>query len=101
MRKYPTLLLDFSFYPSNLIGYIGNSPEATFLLQVFVVMVETSPELQHFEAERQSETTREPAEARRFASGDLFAHSREIRIEHNGATYTLRITRSGGLILNK
>ena len=37
----------------------------------------------------------------RYSSGELFAESSEIHIMHNGATYTLRITRSGGLLLNK
>ncbi len=37
----------------------------------------------------------------RYSSEVLFAASSEIRIDHNGAVYTLRMTRSGGLILNK
>lgn len=36
-----------------------------------------------------------------YSSQELFTHGSEIRIEHKGAVYTLRITRSGGLILNK
>ncbi len=41
------------------------------------------------------------AEVPRYVSRDLFSKGNEIHIDHNGSTYTLRITRSGGLILNK
>lgn len=41
------------------------------------------------------------AEALRYTSSDLFRGQSEILIEHQGAEYKLRITRSGGLILNK
>ena len=37
----------------------------------------------------------------RYKSNDLFKGQNEIQIEHLGAEYRLRITRSGGLILNK
>lgn len=36
-----------------------------------------------------------------YTSSDLFKGQSEILIEHQGAEYRLRITRSGGLILNK
>ena len=36
-----------------------------------------------------------------YSSSDLFGDKTEIRIEHHGALYRLRITRSGGLLLNK
>ncbi|MFT3672608.1 hemin uptake protein HemP [Aestuariivirga sp.] len=36
-----------------------------------------------------------------YFSDALFGSGTEIRIEHKGAVYTLRMTRSGGLILNK
>jgi hemin uptake protein HemP len=36
-----------------------------------------------------------------YTSNDLFKGQSEILIEHQGAEYRLRITRSGGLILNK
>ena len=36
-----------------------------------------------------------------YNSNDLFKGQSEILIEHQGAEYRLRITRSGGLILNK
>jgi len=36
-----------------------------------------------------------------YTSTDLFQGQSEILIEHQGAEYRLRITRSGGLILNK
>lgn len=36
-----------------------------------------------------------------YTSNDLFKGQSEILIEHHGAEYRLRITRSGGLILNK
>ena len=36
-----------------------------------------------------------------YISDVLFGSGTEIRIEHRGAVYTLRMTRSGGLILNK
>ena len=37
----------------------------------------------------------------RYTTCDLFKGQSEIHIEHKGARYRLRITRSGGLILNK
>ena len=40
-------------------------------------------------------------EALRYTSSDLFKGQSEILIEHQGAEYRLRITRGGGLILNK
>ena len=36
-----------------------------------------------------------------YSSQDLFRGAQEIAIEHQGASYRLRITRTGGLILNK
>jgi hemin uptake protein HemP len=36
-----------------------------------------------------------------YTSDDLFQGQSEILIEHQGAEYRLRITRSDGLILNK
>lgn len=36
-----------------------------------------------------------------YDSHDLFGSSREIRIEHAGETYRLKITKLGKLILNK
>lgn len=36
-----------------------------------------------------------------YSSRDLFRDRTEIRIEHHGELYRLRITRSGGLLLNK
>ena len=42
-----------------------------------------------------------PAQGCRYSSNDLFKGQTEIQIEHQGAEYRLRITRSGGLILNK
>jgi hemin uptake protein HemP len=36
-----------------------------------------------------------------YPSQWLFKTGHEIQIDHNGAIYTLRVTRSGGLILNK
>ena len=36
-----------------------------------------------------------------YSSRDLFRDKNEIRIEHQGEMYRLRITRSGGLLLNK
>ncbi len=36
-----------------------------------------------------------------YSSRDLFRDRTEIRIEHQGEMYRLRITRSGGLLLNK
>ncbi len=44
----------------------------------------------------------EPAKAEAtYSSRDLFRDKTEIRIEHQGEMYRLRITRSGGLLLNK
>ena len=37
----------------------------------------------------------------KYTTGDLFKGLNEILIEHRGAKYRLRITKSGGLILNK
>ncbi len=36
-----------------------------------------------------------------FTSGELFGSHQQVRIVHDGATYLLRITRSGKLILTK
>lgn len=36
-----------------------------------------------------------------YSSRELFRDKTEIRIEHHGEIYRLRITRSGGLLLNK
>ncbi len=36
-----------------------------------------------------------------YASQQLFKGQKEILISHQGASYRLRITRTGGLILNK
>ena len=36
-----------------------------------------------------------------YTTCNLFKGQSEIQIEHKGAKYRLRITRSGGLILNK
>jgi hemin uptake protein HemP len=46
-----------------------------------------------YEAEAQGEAV--------YSSRDLFRDKTEIRIEHQGEFYRLRITRSGGLLLNK
>lgn len=46
-----------------------------------------------YEAEAQGESV--------YSSRDLFRDKTEIRIEHQGELYRLRITRSGGLLLNK
>lgn len=40
-------------------------------------------------------------EAATYSSDALFRGQKEIRIDHQGFAYRLRITRSGGLILNK
>ncbi|MFZ5724006.1 MAG: hemin uptake protein HemP [Pseudomonadota bacterium] len=47
-----------------------------------------------------------PASSTRPAAGrldaaELFGERREVRIEHEGATYTLRLTRQNKLILTK
>ena len=42
-----------------------------------------------------------PKPSSQYTSNDLFKGQSEILIEHQGAEYRLRITRSGGLILNK
>lgn len=39
--------------------------------------------------------------AETYSSRELFRDKTEIRIEHHGEIYRLRITRSGGLLLNK
>lgn len=46
----------------------------------------------------ESETAKSEAT---YSSRDLFRDKTEIRIEHQGEMYRLRITRSGGLLLNK
>lgn len=46
----------------------------------------------------------EPADTARlstYSSETLFRGQKEIRITHQGNDYRLRITRTGGLILNK
>lgn len=42
-----------------------------------------------------------PQSSLRYTTSDLFKGQGEIQIEHKGAKYRLRITKSGGLILNK
>ena len=48
----------------------------------------------------QPEAAEGPA-APTYASDKLFGGRKEIRIVHQGFSYRLRITRTGGLILNK
>ncbi len=51
-----------------------------------------------------SEAEAEAAETARlstYSSETLFRGQKEIRITHQGNDYRLRITRTGGLILNK
>lgn len=36
-----------------------------------------------------------------YSSEALFGGQKEIRIDHQGSIYRLRITRTGGMILNK
>lgn len=45
--------------------------------------------------------TETPGGEATYSSRDLFRDKTEIRIEHQGEMYRLRITRSGGLLLNK
>ena len=42
-----------------------------------------------------------PAPQHVFTTTELFGESNEIGISHQGATYRLRITRQGKLVLNK
>jgi len=51
-------------------------------------------------APKGQETFKEQPSAR-YSSSELFKGQNEIQIEHQGSEYRLRITRSGGLILNK
>jgi hemin uptake protein HemP len=46
-------------------------------------------------------STRTRAEDRVIDSCTLFGQSREVRITHNGESYSLRLTRLGKLILTK
>ncbi|MGE3872844.1 MAG: hemin uptake protein HemP [Parvibaculaceae bacterium] len=58
----------------------------------------------HTEPAAQKTGTAYEAEAKGeavYSSRDLFRDKTEIRIEHQGELYRLRITRSGGLLLNK
>jgi hemin uptake protein HemP len=48
-----------------------------------------------------SSTEPAPTHQRVFDSRTLFGDAREIRISHNGASYCLRLTRLGKLILTK
>jgi hemin uptake protein HemP len=55
---------------------------------------------------RKSVHTKAPAESaprdeRVIESGTLFAGQRQVRITHNGESYSLRLTRLGKLILTK
>jgi hemin uptake protein HemP len=43
----------------------------------------------------------EPARPKTFRSVDMFAGAKEVLIEHHGATYRLRETSQGKLILTK
>jgi|WetSurMetagenome_2_1015567.scaffolds.fasta_scaffold263007_2 hemin uptake protein HemP len=56
------------------------------------------------EDERQNRDGESPpreSEPPSYASQQLFKGQKEILIAHQGASYRLRITRTGGLILNK
>jgi hemin uptake protein HemP len=64
-------------------------------------MAESGNDNQNKDVRRETPLPGTTAQIPRYVSADLFASSSEIRIEHNGAVYTLRKTRSGGLILNK
>ena len=64
-------------------------------------MIDLKDKVQDIESMREKSISQTDAQSPRYASNDLFAKASEIRIDHNGATYTLRITRSGGLLLNK
>ncbi len=64
-------------------------------------MADSEKDNQNTDLKRENLVSGKDAQIPRYASGDLFASSSEIHIEHNGAVYTLRKTRSGGLILNK
>jgi len=46
-------------------------------------------------------SSRRAAKPRQFSSSDLFGEAQEIAIEHNGASYRLRKTSLGKLILTK
>lgn len=48
-----------------------------------------------------ADTVQPTPAAPHYISDALFGSGTDIRIEHRGAVYTLRMTRSGGLILNK
>jgi hemin uptake protein HemP len=56
---------------------------------------------QPLETEHEIMSCAEDGKAPVYASRALFKTGHEIHIDHNGAIYTLRVTRSGGLILNK
>lgn len=46
-------------------------------------------------------TVRSPAPPKRVSSSELFGETTTLEIEHGGATYTLRVTAAGKLILTK
>jgi hemin uptake protein HemP len=64
-------------------------------------MADPGRDTQDTELKKESSLTGTAAQTPRYASEKLFASANEIRIDHNGGVYILRITRSGGLILNK
>jgi hemin uptake protein HemP len=66
-----------------------------------MAMAESGNDNQNNDVKRESPLPSMTAQLPRYASTALFASSSEILIDHNGAVYTLRKTRSGGLILNK
>lgn len=57
-----------------------------------------SPAPRHPDADRPAADLRA---VRTLPSDTLFRGDREVRIEHHGALYRLKITRQGKLILNK
>jgi hemin uptake protein HemP len=68
---------------------------------VDVAMREFNVKAQPCDSELETVSSLESGQTPVYVSQRLFRSGNEIRIDHNGAVYTLRITRSGGLILNK
>jgi hemin uptake protein HemP len=98
---FPTKTVDISLYLSNFIKIINGTSQKPRSQGSAVAMRKFEERDQALEAECENASVARRGEALVYASRALFKKGHEIRIDHNGAIYTLRVTRSGGLILNK
>ncbi|MFT3988026.1 hemin uptake protein HemP [Aestuariivirga sp.] len=65
------------------------------------MLVKTSDVYEPHQQQEPRETPKAAAAVPSYSSQALFHGQKEILIDHHGCSYRLRITRSGGMILNK